>query len=218
MGYHRAGFDVVGIDIEPQKRYPFEFHQADARDYVARHWREFDAIHASPPCQAHTSLKSMPNAKEHFDFIPETRRLLIATGLSWVIENVVGAPLIDPIMLCGTMFGLRTNDGRGELRRHRLFETSFVVGLLPSCQHGRTAQTICVCGHDGTARGNQRQSRSVGVYGGSGGGSTRNGYQQYRVSDRREAMGIDWMTNAELTQAIPPPYTEFVGRKLLQYI
>ena len=212
MGYFRAGFDVVGIDHEPQKRYPFEFHQADARDYVAMHWREFDAIHASPPCQAHTSLKSMPNSKAHFDFIPETRRLLIATGLPWVIENVVGAPLVDPVMLCGTMFGLRTACG-AELWRHRLFETSFDIVLLPECMHRSLPKVIGVYGGHGRDR-----RRVYTITGNAGGSSHRDGTQQYSTEERRQAMGIDWMTNAELSQAIPPPYTEFIGKRLLEYI
>ena len=90
MGYHRAGFDVVGVDKEPMKRYPFEFHQGDALEYLAEHGHEFDAIHASPPCQAYCSLKSMPNAKKHPELVEPTRALLKASGKPWVIENVIG--------------------------------------------------------------------------------------------------------------------------------
>ena len=129
-GLDQAGFEVVGVDIKPQPRYPFEFHQADALAFPTE---GFDFIWASPPCQAHTSMKSMHNAKPHLDLIPETRAKLQASGIPYVIENVVGAPLIDPFMLCGTMFGLGVEDA--ELRRHRIFESSFPI-LAPKCQHG----------------------------------------------------------------------------------
>lgn len=126
MGLHRAGFDVIGVDIEKQKNYPFAFVQADALNPpfdLAR----FDFIWASPPCQAHTSLRKMWNARQHEDRIPETRALLEASGVPWVMENVPGAPLRSIIMLCGTMFDLMT-PCRAELRRHRYFECSPNVG------------------------------------------------------------------------------------------
>ena len=261
-GYKLAGFHVTGVDISQQKRYAGDvFVQADALEYCAAHYREFDCIAASPPCQAHTALRTMPNHKEHIDMIPDTRAMLIATGLPYIIENVPGAPLLNPVMLCGTMFGLRTADGTAELRRHRMFECSFPVPLVPECQHARNYRyTICVVGSDGAARGNQhrpsrltsgvygsdgisgferkrrreratipvddggdqgwdkRRPHTVGVYGGSGGGSTRNKYRQFGVQQRKEAMGIDWMVNDELTQAIPPAYTHFLGLQLLQWL
>ncbi len=194
-GYYRAGFDVVGVDIEAQKRYPFEFHQADALEYAAEHWREFDAIHASPPCQAHSALKYMPNAKPHIDMIPDTREMLHAIGLPFITENVVGAPLIDPVMLCGTMFGLQTADGTAELWRHRLFETSMGYLITPACNH---RQLSAVCGVYG-GHGRDRR-RIVTVTGHAGGSSHRDRTQQFSTAQRREAMGIDWMTNDELSQ------------------
>jgi DNA (cytosine-5)-methyltransferase 1 len=117
MGYFRAGFEVVGVDINLQKRYPFEFHQADALEYLQDHWQEFDAFHASPVCKQFTKLRFI-HKREYPDFITPIRPLLVATGKPWVIENVPGAPLINPIILCGTMFP--------ELRvyRHRAFETN----------------------------------------------------------------------------------------------
>ena len=194
MGYHRAGFEVVGVDIKPQKHFPFEFHQADALEYLREHGREFDAIHASPPCQAFTALKSMWNAREHADLVAPTREGLFAAGKPYVIENVVGAPLIAPFMLCGTMFGLGA--GEAELRRHRLFEASFPVGLQTPCAHARR--------------------QVIGVYGGHGQDRRRNGApQDFSTEQRREAMGIDWMTGAELSQAIPPAYAEWIGKQLL---
>jgi DNA (cytosine-5)-methyltransferase 1 len=137
----------------------------------------------------------MWNAKEHTDLIAATRDLLIATGRPWVIENVPGAPLCEPITLCGTAFGLGTD--RAELRRHRLFETSWPIPMQPPCGHGQ-------------------RRRVIGVYGGHGRDHRRafNG-QDFPTSDRRIAMGIDWMTGAELSQAIPPAYTHFIGVQLM---
>lgn len=214
MGYFQAGFDVVGVDIKPQPRYPFPFIQMDCLALDQRFIRSFDAIHASPPCQAHTSMKTMHNAKDHLDLVPETRALLIASGLEYVIENVVGAPLLNPTTLCGTMFGLGVEDA--ELRRHRLFESSFPM-MAPQCQHG-SRDTIGVYG--GHIR-NRRRARTIGVYGEGGRDSPRKfdkGVPDFSVEQGREAMGIDWMTVAELCQAIPPAFTHFIGSHLLPVI
>ena len=195
MGYHMAGFDVVGVDIKPQKNYPFEFHQADAMTVPLD---GFDAIHASPPCQAHCALKHMWNAKKHTDLIEPTRRRLSESGKLYVIENVEGAPLVNPIKLCGTMFGLKTHGA--ELRRHRLFETNWTLLLVPQCQH-------------------KKEPRVIGVYGGHGRDRRRTvNTQDFSTEARREAMGIDWMTGAELSQAIPPAYTEWIGKQLMDYL
>lgn len=104
-GYRRAGFEVVGVDIKPQPKNPHRFIQGDALEYLAEHGGEYDAIHASPPCQAHCDLKHMWNAKDNPDLIGPTRELLQKIGRPYIIENVEGAPLISPIILCGTMFG-----------------------------------------------------------------------------------------------------------------
>lgn len=195
MGYHRAGFDVTGVDIRKQPHNPHRFIQADALEYLREHGYEYDAIHASPPCQAHSDLKHMWNAKKHVDLIAPTRELLKASGKPYIIENVEGAPLHKPVILCGTMFGLGTDDA--ELRRHRLFEVNWPLFLRPECQHGR-------------------KPRVIGVYGGHGRDRRRNvNTQDFPTSARREAMGIDWMTSTELSQAIPPAYTEWIGRQLL---
>lgn len=197
MGYHRAGFDVVGVDIEPQANYPFEFHQADAllilRDLVAgRLWSRCDVIHASPPCKASSSMRHMWNARQHNDLIAPTRELLERTGLPYVIENVEGAALRNPIRLCGSSFGLGAA-GR-QLRRHRLFECSFPVMSRP-CQH----------------RGDV-----IGVYGTGGGGQMTRGFKARGAREAGEALGIDWMRSLdELSQAIPPAYTEYVGGYLM---
>lgn len=211
MGLHRAGFEVVGVDIKPQPRYPFEFYQGDALEFPTD---GFDFIWASPPCQAHTAMKTMHNAREHEDLVPATRARLQASGIPFIIENVVGAPLIDPFTLCGTMFGLGVEDA--DLQRHRIFEASFFVGLVPPCNHGARA-TIGVYG--GHIR--NRKRRTIGVYGEGARDSRRKfdkGVADFTVEQGREAMGIDWMTVAELSQAIPPAYSEFIGRAAIDHI
>jgi len=190
-GLVRAGFDVVGVDIKAQPHYPYEFHQADALTFPLD---GFDFIWASPPCQAHVSLRWMHNAKKHDDLIPATRARLIGSGLPWCMENVPGAPLKCGLLLCGTMFGLGAGDA--ELRRHRHFELSWHMPIfgLPVCDHGK-------------------RDRVIGVYGGHGRDRRRKvNTQDYSTEDQRTAMGIDWMTGNELSQAIPPAYSEFIGR------
>lgn len=198
VGYHRAGFDVIGVDINPQPNYPYEFHQADAPEFLFDAYDKYDpfvyvdAIHASPPCQAYSPLRHR-TGEEYVDLVDATRSLLEATGLPYVIENVPGAPLRNPIVLCGSSFGLGAN-GR-QLRRHRLFETNFPVMAMPCNHHGQP----------------------IGVYGTGGGGQMTRGYKG-TPEEYREAMGIDWATRAEIAQAIPPAYTEFIGGFLLAEI
>lgn len=206
VGYARAGFEVVGVDLKKQRRYPFEFIQADAMTYPLE---GFDAIHASPPCQ-HYSIATAGAGEgvreKHPALIEPIRERLVASGLPYVIENVVLAPLVDPITVCGTMFGLTSIDTDGQqlfLRRHRLFESSVVL------RHG-----TCRC-----VEWKKRGWWIGGVYG--GGRSKRwearyvrrGGYTPH-VDKRRELMAIDWMTMAELNEAIPPAYTEYVGLQL----
>lgn len=207
MGYHRAGFDVLGVDINPQPRYPFPFMQADALKILEHWWIQqevgaFQAIHASPPCQAHTSLNVMWNAREHADLVGPTRDLLRQTGLPYVIENVVGAPLIEPFRLCGSSFGLGTDTH--ELRRHRLFETNWGIGLVPPCGHS----TMPVLGIYGDHARDRRRARSV-----------EDG--QFRAAEglalAREALGIPWANWRELSQAIPPAFTEWIGERLIKH-
>ena len=194
MGYHRAGFDVVGVDIEPQPRYPFEFHQADALEWATEHAGGFDAIHASPPCQAYSWSAKRWTEIERSDLVAPTRELLSASGVPWVIENVVGAPMVrdHTITLCGTQFGL-------EVLRHRLFESSvFVFGPGSRCRHRGSVKAgdyVTVAGHGGNnAKG--RGSRAA----------------------KQRAMGIDWMNDQELNEAIPPAYTEWIGRQLRRVV
>lgn len=197
VGYHRAGFDVVGVDIAPQPRYPFEFVQADAIEFFhTTLWdlSDWDAIHASPPCQGFSDLRHMHNARTHADLLTPIRARLRASGLPYVIENVEGAPMSNYIVLCGTSFGLGWRDA--ELRRHRRFELSHAPLMVPQCAHERR--------------------RVIGVYGGHGRDRRRmHNTQDYPTEARREAMGIDWMTGAELSQAIPPAYTEWIGKQLI---
>lgn len=188
MGYSRAGFEVVGVDIRPQPRYPFAFVQGDALEYLAAHGREFDAIHASPPCQAYTTLRAV-DKRDYADFIPETRRLLVASGRPFVIENVPGAPLLSPIRLCGAMFnGLR-------VYRHRLFESNL---LLPEPGHPKGLHKIKATG---TQRGRKAHYEAGGFITITGDVGTYCG----------GAMDIDWMNGNELSQAIPPAYTAWLG-------
>ena len=213
-GYSRAGFDVTGVDIKPQKHNPHTFVQADALEYPREHGREFDLIHASPPCQAHTALRALHKDREYMDLIEPMRKLLQEIGRPYVIENVPGAPLKNPVLLCGSMFGLGTGDA--ELRRHRLFELGgWSLTLTPRCQHGLKPATISVHGH-GTGISLARRNRVIGVYGGHGRDRRRiSNTQNFTTDQRREAMGIDWMTGAELSQAIPLAYTEFLARAWL---
>lgn len=207
MGLHRAGFHVVGIDNRPQKRYPFRFIQADALRPPVR-LSDFDLIWASPPCQAHSAMRTMWNArKDHDDLIPATRQLLRLSGRPHVIENVPGASTLrSNLTLCGSQFGLGCEDA--DLRRHRCFETTFMVFASP-CQHGR--EIVGVYG----GHGRNRKRPTIGVYG--GGHSTslhrrEKGEKSYTAEQQREAMGMPWATVNELSQAIPPAYAEHIGR------
>ncbi len=215
MGLFRAGFEVLGVDIQMQPRFPIargmSFVQCDALKFPTLFpgvMRAAALIWASPPCQAHTALKTMHNAKEHADLIPATREMLRASGKPYIIENVVGAPLLNPIKLCGTMFDLGVDDA--ELRRHRIFETSFPVGAL-KCQHGQRTSVLGVYG--GHIR--NRKRRTIGIYGEGCRDSRRKmdkGVPDFSIEQGKIAMGIDWMTTAELSQAIPPAYSEYLAR------
>lgn len=199
MGYYRAGFDVVGVDIKPMPRYPFEFHQADALEYCREYGAEFDAIHASPPCQRYSiAQNASKNSSAHPDLIDPVREILLSIGVPYVIENVKGAPLIDAAVLCGLSFGLN-------VRRHRLFETSFFF-LTPPDQC-RNEDYYVIFGHECRSR----------VRVASDPKGTRCG-KRNDISVGRDAMGIQWMNRAELSEAIPPAYTEFIGAHLLKVI
>lgn len=204
VGYHRAGFDVVGVDIRRQPNYPFEFIQADVVEWFRPERLDgFIAVHASPPCLRYSSVTRLfHDQSSYIDFIPILRQQLEATGLPYLIENVMGSPLIHPAKLCGSTFGLGAfcRDGQWrQLRRHRLWETSFPIWRSE-------------CAHVG---------EPIGVYGKGGGiattvhgGGTRMGYKGNR-KEASEAMGIDWMSTRELSNAVPPSYTHWLGDQLM---
>ncbi|MHC5703953.1 DNA methylase [Streptomyces tirandamycinicus] len=195
MGYHRAGFDIVGVDINPQPRYPFEFHQADAIRFVLDHGHDFDLIHASWPCQHHTTLtKGTNQGREYPDLIPTGRAAMLTTGRPYVVENVQGSTVRRDLTLCGEMFGLG-------VVRHRYFEIhDFPTLQTPHIPHrGRVA---------GMRHGRTYQGPYVAVYGAGGGKGT--------VAQWQTAMGIDWTDQRkELAQAIPPAYTEHIAEQFL---
>jgi DNA (cytosine-5)-methyltransferase 1 len=191
MGYYRAGFDVVGIDNRPQPRYPFEFIQADALDYLATaDLSRYAAIHASPPCQKYSKARNL-QGNEHPDLIAPVRELLRASGKPYVIENVQGAPLLNPITLVGSMFGLRT-------MRPRLFECSFDVPFVlappAAAKHAKMGRP-------------PKEGEYVHAVG-----------HMSDVAYCSKALGIDWMTQSELAQAIPPAYCEYIGERLMEAI
>lgn len=194
VGYVTAGFEVTGVDLHPMPNHPHDFIQADALHYLAEHWREYDVIHASPPCQSYTPLGALHRDKTYPDLVAATRGLLELIGKPWVIENVMAAPLDQArsVTLCGGMFGLRTY-------RHRRFESNMPLVAPEHPKHViRTAtkrrRELWDQGWHVSITGD------VGTYLGP------------------EAMGIDWMTGNELSQAIPPAYTEWIGTQLLEQI
>lgn len=186
MGYSRAGFEVIGVDVKPMKNYPFEFHQADAMTYPLD---GFDAIHASPPCQRYSTMSKKRD--QHPDLYEPTRDRLVASGIPWVIENVIGSPYGSGFFLCGSMFGL-------VVRRHRNFETSWMMFRELRCDHEGQGRPITVVGHGG---GKASPHSDKGV-----------------KSKWPEYMGMPWATPAECTQAIPPAYCEFIGAALMRLL
>jgi len=201
VGYHRAGFEVVGVDIKPQPHYPFEFHQADAMTYPLE---GFDVIHASPPCQAFTKYKNAGNRRDlperYPDLVAATRERLVENGLPFVIENVVGAPLFTVFVLCGSAFGL-------DIQRHRLFETNVLL-LAPGCDH-----TVWPANRFPGGRSRERGGARVKVR-----NTVEVGRWNIPLHTQEKAMGIDWMTLEELSEAIPPAYTEYIGKQLLRHL
>ncbi len=206
-GYYRAGFDVVGVDINPQPRFPFLFVQADATTYQLRGDMlggepfRFDVVHASPPCQAHTTMSNRWRGKDtkadtHVDLIALMRAKLKDFGAPWVIENVAGARKVmrNPITLDGSMFGLGVH-------RPRLFESN--VALLAPPKRSRVLDPIGVYGkhHDGRRLFNRKDGTIQ--------------YAAESLEEGRGAMGIDWMEWRELAESIPPAYTEYIGRQLI---
>lgn len=201
VGYARAGFDVVGVDIKPQPNYPFEFHQADALEFLADTDLKFDAIHTSPPCQGYSSLTSGTNFKTHGEkyvkLIPQTRELLAQYDVPSVIENVTHAPVRKDINLCGEMFGLK-------VIRHRLFEVNNFS--IPQPKHLKHRGRV-----KGWRHGKAYEGYYYAVYG--------NGGQKGTPAEWQDAMGIHWTSRkVEIAEAIPPAYTEYIGKYMMEKI
>ena len=194
MGYHRAGFDeIVGVDLAPHPNYPFKFVQGDALEFLAVHGGEFDAIHASPPCQLFTVMAAKDG--RHTDLLTPTLAALQGIEALWVVENVMTAPMPVTVVLCGSSFGLR-------VRRHRKFASNVLIPGLP-CRHKKQGQPMLVAGHGGRMSYEYMKARNFPL----------------RYKDRAEASaamgGLDWMTTREICEAIPPAYTEHIGHYLL---
>lgn len=214
MGYRRAGWNVFCVDIDPQPNNPFWFHEGDAIAVLgtllngslvtfhhpdgrarAMGLGDFAAGHGSPPCQSFTAYRRKGHGvgEGYLNLIPETRMLLARTGLPYLIENVPGSPLEDPVMLCGSSFGL-------DVRRHRLFESNVPL-MAPPCDHAWQTPRFAPA----TNRTNLRRTVEVGVW-------------RIPLDVQRKAMGIDWMGLRELSEAIPPAYTEHIGEQLMKHI
>jgi DNA (cytosine-5)-methyltransferase 1 len=196
-GYALAGFEVTGVDVAKQKRYPFTFIQADALEILKdlEFIAQFDVIAASPPCQTHSITQHLRNAQgkstSKIDLLPQTREALIATGKPYVIENVVGAPMFDAVVCCGSAFDLK-------VRRHRQFESNLKL-------------TGTICDH-------KTQGRPVGIYGSMRDNIPNGGRTAHSIEEAREAMGIDYMLWGDLVEAIPPAYTQYLGKQILEQL
>ena len=196
-GYAAAGFEVHGVDLKHGKRYPYTYVRADVLDVLRdkNYLDQFDVIHASPPCQTHSITQHLRNAQgkttSKLDLIPETRAAFIESGKPYIIENVPGSPLINPIQLCGSSFGLK-------VRRHRLFESN--MALVGS-----------VCDH-------KSQGRPIGVYGSLNDEIPKSGKTAATIDEARNAMGISWAIWTELVEAIPPAYTKYLGGQLGRWL
>ena len=195
-GYALSGFDVTGIDLKHGKRYPYKYIKGDVLAYLddLDFLRSFDVIHASPPCQTHSITQHLRNAQgkstSKVDLIPQTRAALIASGKPYIIENVPGSPLIDPVLLCGSAFGLK-------VRRHRLFESNIKL-------------TGSTCKH-------KEQGRPVGIYGSMRDEIPKGGKTADTMEQALSAMGITNMIWSELVEAIPPAYTRDLGIQIRQH-
>lgn len=219
MGFHRAGFDVFGVDLFRhrdtngklkgfrQQRYPFPSHQGDAIEFITEHGHEYDVIAASPPCQLYSVSANAHKANHHPDLVGPTRDAILATGKPYIIENVPGAPLLDPVMLCGTMFDLRATDTDGLrvwLKRHRLFESNVFLVPPGGCFHPKDILCAGVYGNGSPSR-DAAKARA-------------DGYTPPSQTVRNDLMGIDWMSRNGLSQSIPPIYTEFLGKQMMAHL
>jgi DNA (cytosine-5)-methyltransferase 1 len=192
-GLYRAGYQPIGVDINPQKNYPFPFIQADVMNLS---FARFALAWASPPCQGYSDMQHAPGAKEHPLLIEPIRNKLIRSKVPYVIENVMGAPLVNPIVLCGCQFGLGVEGFR--LERKRQFECSFAVDQ-PKCKD----HSLPVIG----MYGGHVRCRSSKFWRGTGADFPN----QDKPALAKQAMGIDWMTMNEMSQAIPPAFAQYIG-------
>lgn len=203
MGYYQAGFDVTGVDIEPQPHYPFLFIQANALTFDLS---GYDVIHASPPCPRYSSISKLHHVEmNHPDLLGIIRAKLQESGKPYIIENVMGAPFWHGVILCGSMFDL-------PIRRHRCFESNYLIMTPGPCKH--TNQTYSIHGHHVWNNGNKRRIENA---------NWKNGYYNRAEMVKREigmkAMGITWeMNQEELSNAIPPAYTKWIGEQLLSIL
>ena len=192
-GYEKAGYDVTGIDIEPQPKHRGKIIIADAIEYLKAHFQEYDVIHASPPCQKYSmsSMQFRKAGKEYADLIEITRKELIKTGKPYIIENVPGAPLHNPIELCGAMFGMRTY-------RHRLFESNMPIKAPEHPEHKNPNAKM------GRKAKSHEHIQYVGHFSG--------------VKEVQEMTGLHWLGQYELAQSIPPQYTEYLGNQIRLFL
>jgi len=196
-GYAAAGFEVHGVDLKHGKRYPYIYLRANVLDVLQddNFIQQFDVIHASPPCQTHSITQHLRNAQgkttSKIDLIPQTRAALIASGKPYIIENVPGSPLINPVQLCGSSFNLK-------VRRHRLFESNMPI--------------------TGTGCNHKAQGRPIGVYGSLNDQIPNGGRTAVNITEARQAMGIDWAIWTELVEAIPPVYTDYLGAQIVSWL
>lgn len=195
MGYSLAGYDVTGVDIVPRPRYPFKFVLGDALEYLEAHGHEYDLIHASPPCQGYSHLTPLKNKFDHDKLIPDVRLLVNNLGKPYVIENVAGArnDLKSPLMLCGSMFGLRT-------QRHRYFETNYELIAPKKCDHSMLPLLVTTA-----SKASRAKRHALGI-------------KPKSVKNAPEAYGIDWMSFNGLKEAIPPAFTKFIGCEIAKRI
>jgi len=186
MGLHQEGFTVTGVDIKPQPRYPFKFQLGNALDADLT---GYDFVWASPPCQAHSSLTALTSRRKNVDLIPETRAKLEAWGGPYIIENVTPKVLRNPVMLCGTNFGLG-------VARHRYFESNLPIVGNASCDHrGKTLYTVLT-----------KSCRPIG---------DMRAPSSHEIGKR--AMGIEWMTQFELGESIPPAFSRYLGEQVVKF-
>lgn len=210
MGYNRAGFEVFGVDLFEdfsQSRYPFDSHKGDALEFVEKHGHEFDAVHASPPCQHASAGTRGIDRSKYPKLIPATRQALKNLGVPYVIENVRGADLEDPVELCGCMFGLTAVDTDGitlHMQRARMFECNFPLKAPRACDHSTHEW---VGGSYGGARRDKYEAKFV-----------RKGGYVPSIPVQQQLLGIDWMTQRGMFQSIPPAYTEHVGKQLMEVL